>query len=347
MKRKQMVMMMWGAAALMSLAACSQNEPQLPDETGTDGTFVISADVLPEISEAETRAAATKQLSEMGVPADKLTTDWVMANLYTRVVCIESGSHEGKSFASANAYNRENPRLAPVPAQYGITMGSLTESRLRLPNYTVSDGGSIDATEAPAYRKQNPTDKLVPEVAEGEGPDFIYFEGYSTVSLPGGKTPVQANVTVRVANTAVCVEFTEAFKSYFPNGATVKMTTKAGLLKDTYIGGYTAETKDNADTPRYFWIRPQQFTLSATATRQNPSPGIFDADVRDLGTFSPVKGNVAPQTLYRCVFDVTNVGNTSDNNGGSGITITVNGEPVYTEDLGDEEMNPNGPSSQQ
>ena len=249
-----------------------------------------------------------------------------MGSMRTRVVCVEVDNAEGLVFGSADEFNYENPALSPVAALYNVTMGSLSSGRKRLPGYTTPTG-SISAEEAPGYRYEHPEDKLIPEVAEGEGVDFIYFEGWNTCTVQAnGDT--QVDVEVRVANTVVTVEFTEAFRDYFANGATVTLKTKNGLTAE--ISGYAAGA---APSRHYFWVRPQQFTLSAVATPQDPSSTLTAEPI----TFDDyVRTDVAPQTLYRIVYDIEKTGGVNGK-----ITVTVDDTPIYTEDLGTIETNPN------
>lgn len=318
-------MLIWGAAAVLSLTACSKDTPDLGADKG-EGSFRISAVSAPMMNEVTTRAGQVP-LTQFGVPAEKLTETWIMANLRTLVACIDDDENV-IARNSANDYNRENPRLSPVPARYSVTMGSTNP----LPGYTDPSGGDQHAFDAPKYRHEHPADKLVPQVKEGEGPDFVYIEGWTEFDL-GGKEDKEVEVTVRVANTVVSVEFTEAFLNYFGEGAKVTLTTKNGFTAEA--AAYAAGEKPAV--AKYFWVRPQEFTLSAKATRQSPSPGLFDAEERDLGKYTV--SAPAPQTWYHCVYDVSNVGGTTEGEHG-GITVTVNNEPVYTEDLGEEEMNP-------
>lgn len=325
MKQKITAMFVWGAAAVLSLTACSKDTPDLGADKG-EGSFRISAVSAPMMNEVTTRAGQVS-LTQFGVPAEKLTEAWIMANMRTRVAYVEDEKNAVER-SSANDYNRENPRLSPVPAIYNVTMSS---TKL-LPHYTDPTGGDQNAYDAPKYRHEHPADKLVPQIEEGEGPDFVYFEGWTEFELTA-KENKDVEVTVRVANTVVSVEFTEAFLNYFGEGAKVTLTTKKGTTVEA--AAYAAGEKPAA--AKYFWVRPQEFTLSAKATRQSPSPGLFDAEERDLGNYTV--SAPAPQTWYRCVYDVTNVGGTSTGEHG-GITVTVNDEPVYTEILDDEEMNP-------
>lgn len=336
--KKLMVMMFWSSAAMLTLAACSKDELNpVRDKGYGEGSVVIAAAAADDITVSATRADGdTISLTRLGVPANMLTSEWIMGHLRTRVECVEN-DEDGISRSSADEFNKDNPRLSPVPAKYNVTMGNLTGDRVVLPGYTNPDGGTVANLEAPEYRHNNPGAKLIPNVAEGEGYEYMYLEGWTEFELQAGKNPQPVNVEVRVANTAVTVVFTDAFRKYFANGAKVTIKTKANSAPKE-IASYTAGDAGKELAARYYWVRPQEFTLSTVAYRQNPSPGIFDAEERQLADYTVSVVN--PQTLYRCVFDVSNVGGIE-----GGITVTIDDTPVFTEDLGEEELNPGAPGA--
>ena len=336
MKRKQMVMMIWGAAAL-TLGSCSKEALRLPgDNDGGQGTLHISAVTAPQLAVNGTTRAEEGQIELtkfMGSAAAKFDDDWVMTNLRARVQYVEE--ENGKawgSYTSADAYNDENPFLSPVPAYYNVTLG-MPNAGNKLYAYT-----TMDAQSAPWYRHNNPTAKLVPAVPEGEGIEYIYFEGWKEVLVPASNRNVEVEVEVKVANTAVTVEFSDNFRNYFASGATVTLKTKNGLTKviASYAAGQTPEK-------HYFWVRPQEFTLSAVATPQSPSPGKLDAEPIPLDDVVRTDAEVEPQTLYTFRYDVTNTTGALDGK----IVITVNDTPVGYVDLGVEELNPNNENFKQ
>lgn len=150
--------------------------------------------------------------------------------------------------------------------------------------------------------------------AETEGLHLPCFEGSADVTVTKGESTT-ARLRLQVSNTAVRIRFTDAFKSYFANGATVQLKTAAGGL-------FTVSYAQEEDA--LFWILPQEFTLSGTAVPQDPSPGIIAASpvaFKDL-----VLADVQPQTLYTCVFDMDNAGGTD----GEGVRILLNDTPVET-----------------
>lgn len=330
-----MAMMLWGSAAVMTLAGCSKDATDAKRFGDGDGSLVISALPRLQMAESAQTRASQKQipLTEiLGADAAAFNEEWAMSSLRTRVQCIvknEAGYYDdGESYGSANAFNDERPRLTAA-ADYMVTMGSLTDSRKRLPSYVAPDGSDIPAEDAPLYRAENPDNKLVPKVDEGEGAGFVYFEGCNTVNIESDST-VDMTVDVKVANAAVTVKFSEAFRNYFAKGA-VTLTTKNGLT--TRIAEFDG---DGDAAQHYIWVRPQQFTLSAAATPKDaPSPGQFEAEEIAFDDCVRADSDVDGQTLYTFVYDVKA-------GGASGrLTITVNDEPVGEVELGSEETNPN------
>ena len=339
MKGKQMLMI-WGAAAAMMLAACSK-EAVGPDAKGK-GSLHISAVTMPQISvNDDTRATGDEiPLSDIvGGAASDFTEDWVMTSMRTRVARIDIETDQESYVGHADKIDVEEFDVG----EYNITMGSTTENRKKLPPYIVytqtnPDGKSIAAEQAPAYRKDNPEEKLIPEVAEGEGANYIYFEGVAAPVTVEFNKETKVPITVKVANTVVTAEFTPAFRNYFANGATVRLTTKAATdkvnpspVKDQILATYTGS---GAVVQHYYWVRPQEFTLTAVATPQDPSPGHIAAEQIPLNPVTRPTANVNPQTLYRFVYDVT------EDAGSGAITITVNDEPIGTVNLGEVETNP-------
>lgn len=324
---------------MLALAGCSRETPFRDERAGGEATMSLGARASQLVGEPVLQAGEV-DLTTLGVPAEKLDDKWVMASVGVRLECHDAGADdEGRvmTYASADAYNAENPHLRPVPATYSITMCAPSGDRTEFPSYTAPDGETIAAADAAAYRLANPDAQLVPEVDEGEGAGFAYFEGWTSFGL-ADRDNKRVDVTLSMANTVVGVEFTDTFRSYFAGGAEVVLATKAGFT--AVAASYTADTEPG--TVKYFWVRPQEFTLSASALRQDPSPGSIAAEAVKLDDY--VQSRVAPQTLYRCVFDITGVGGTVPGQQ-YGITVTVNDTPVYTWDMDGEELNPNAPGA--
>lgn len=158
-----------------------------------------------------------------------------------------------------------------------------------------------------------------------EGADKPYFEGIASPVTVERRKQTPVPIRAVLANTAVRIEFTDRFKSYFAGGATFTLTTAAG---NQFTVGYTAEDPTVAET--WWYVRPAAFTISGRATKQRPSATADPETVR----FADVKNEKAnPTTLYVYRFDISGVGNTD------GVTITLNDEPIGTETI-DEELNP-------
>lgn len=336
MKRKKSLTMLWcGAAAAMLLGGCSKEAAEPGRYGDGEGSLTISAVSMPQIAvnDATRAGEPTLALTSIVPDASKFTEEWAMKSLRTRVVCVEDdAAYDAHAFTSANAYNDENPRLTPVPAKYSVTMG-MPKADGKLHDYT-----TVTGPDAPRYRETHPGEKLVPVVPEGEGVDFIYFEGYATATVESGTEPTPVPVEVKVANTAVTVEFTEAFCKYFANGAAITLTTAGGFTKE--IASYEAGETPAQASKHYFWVRPQAFTLTGVATPQTPSPGHIEAEPVALkfemkDDASNPKTVVNPQTLYRMTFD-------AETTGASGaIKVKVDDTVIDIVDLGVEELNPN------
>lgn len=328
-----MVRMIWGVTAALTLAACSKEAvTEAPRHNGDgSGSLRIAAVSLPQIAlNGQTRADERKELTDIvGNDAAQFNDQWVMNSLRTRVVCVAMDGEvregmDAHTYGSAKAYNDECPALTPVPAIYNVTMG-MTNAEGKLYDYTDAEGKTVKAAKAPEVRYADSNCKLVPQVAEGEGARFIYFEGWAQTPVTEATEPQYVDVNVKVANTAVTVEFTPAFTNYFANGATVTLKTKNG-------SEFTVSTDDAQQ--HYFWVRPQGFTLSAVGTRQNPGTGLT-AQPEDLGSKTMADADVHPQTLYKFVYDVKS-GSVSGE-----ITVTLNDDPIGEESLGEVETNPN------
>ena len=346
MKRKQMVKMIWGVAAALLLASCSKEAvTEIPTPDGK-GTLLISAVTMPQIAvNGQTRATDQKPTTElssfMGSDAAKFTDAWAMSSLRTRVVCVAYddeplyGMH-AIAHNSANDYNKaeddDAPILTPVPAIYNVTMGMYTTTNglHSLYGYLDEDGKPVTAIEAPEVRyadhdKKDPDKKqLFLNVPDGEGVNYIFFEGWTQTEVDADEYRKEVEVKIGMANTAIVVAFTDAFKNYFAEGATVTLKSENGL--DAVI--------TSKDTGRYFGVRSNQtITLNAEGTPQNPGTGLT-ADPIKFQTVT--QANVEPRTLYTFTYDVRNTGGVDGT-----ITITVNDEPVGTVDLGEIETNPN------
>ncbi len=164
-----------------------------------------------------------------------------------------------------------------------------------------------------------------PDVAETpEGVGCPYFEGTTTKLVSVGLEATRVDITVRLRNTMVRIDFTERFKGYFGNGARFCLTTEAGNRFET---GY-APGEETTEAICYY-VRPGRFTISGEATKQTPSAAQPAQTVKFADT---VNEAAAAGTLYSYTFDVSGVGDTGE------VVITINDKPLRTETI-DEELN--------
>lgn len=173
-----------------------------------------------------------------------------------------------------------------------------------------------------------------------EGTNEAYFEihnqdGTSEQGFIVEKQSVEEiQLSAKMVKAIVRVNFTPEFRSYFANGAKLKLTTKAGAQFEI---GYTAEgTESNINTPFFVLAGAENsFTISGEATKQRPAANVdpqtvvFDPIGRD-GT--DAGGKVAVQTMYTYTFDVENANYVT-------VTVSINNEPIGTEVIGTEELN--------
>ena len=315
--------------AAMIAVSCSREHVDFR----TPASLRIAAESLT-VFDAETRGEQIP-ISSLGVTADRIPANAM--SLRTLVACDDrtmrlEGRNPYKVWETADDFNSEDMEF--MPSTYHIKLGQKQASTGALPDYTdLATGETVSKVDAPYHTGG----RLIPQVPEGE--NLPYFEGSATVTLQrqGNET---AHVVVKAANAVICVDFTDNFKKYFGKGASLTVKTKNG---STFNVSYTGE--GNGDgvinyTKKYFWVRPQGLTISGTALRQDPSPGIVEATEVKITDYTVSDENVLPQTLYTYMFDVKGVGGTKPDGDGNGITITVNNEPVETFEE-DVELNPN------
>lgn len=319
--------------AAAALVSCAKNSVEM---SGSSGTLKIDGQSVSFVS-ALTRADGQKELAELGESVPDPMSMRTLISCKSPDIRLD-GSNPWKVYSSANAANEENPLYEP--ADYIVTIGTRTESGI-LPHYTeLSTGKTVTNTERPYYTGGS---VLIPQTPEGK--NLPYFEGRAEVTVNKGETAT-AHVSLRVANTAVCVRFTDNFKKYFEKGATILIKTKsAGPGTDKMTAANTFTVTYDTDEGAIFWIRPQGFSISGTALRQDPSPGIIEAKPVGFADYTVKDEAVKPQTLYTYTFDIAGAGSTgSGPDEAGGITITINDEPVeIIED--DIELNPNAPKN--
>ena len=115
-------------------------------------------------------------------------------------------------------------------------------------------------------------------------------------------------ITATIANALVKVEVTDNFKTYFPGGYELKLTTAAGNQFDV-----TEQTEP-------LFIAPGAFTVSGSAVKQPNQSGAEGTTI----TLPEYKNdNANAQTYYTVKLDVENAG-------GVQLTITLNDTLVDT-----------------
>ena len=269
---KKIFVMMLAATTFVS---CTKDSDYPAANSGSLSLQTTTVTVLGNITRADGGQVNLSDLGYTATPIERVL-----------VTCIDESSSFNRAFESPDSYNHDyNTPLEP--GRYLVTIGS----QKPLPDYTTPDGKTIEKLKAPYYTGDRSA--LIPQCTEGE--NLPYFEGTAEVEVVAGETkPV--TVTLEVANTVVCVKFTDTFKNYFDNGAEITLKSKNGFTRTI---SYTHENKTVAE--QYFYVRPQEFTLSGTAMRQDPSPGIIEAKPVEL---SYTEKNPAKRTLYTIEEDV-------------------------------------------
>ncbi|MCH5335343.1 MAG: DUF4493 domain-containing protein [Alistipes sp.] len=312
------------AAAVFS---CSKEPAPVPG----DGLGVLNPEVqLLPVVDADTRAQV--DITSLGFPASKIPQGKQMR---LRIINAQTGGTRVWDAVSQYSPVRD---LLPAGNRYRAQVGS----RVPFPDYSNSDAQLVDGGE---LHKHQPSE-LIPRVYEGyigDGYDSLYFEGWSEIVtiLPrytgsdgeGTTVVTPCPIAAHVVNTLVTIEFTDNFKNYFPNGANFRIETLRNSFPRTGTPkiGYDAGAADSY-VPAVYYLRPYSFRITGEAVKATPAADIDPVTVRFAET---VNASPAPQTLYRYRFDVSGIGGGDS----SGITITLNGEPVDTDDT-DHELNP-------
>lgn len=337
---KKILLLLTAAAAI----SCGKEAPAYPGSEGPaqsagKGRIALDLTVAP-ILDAETRAAQIP-LSSIGITAPDANLLRVLIACKNRDIVL-NGNNPYEAYNSVTVFNSAEKEFEP--ADYFLTLGSTkaavpAATRNALPHYTTAGGQTVTNVEAP-YHADRERGTLIPQIGEGE--NLPYYEATGTVTVTDGETAT-ASLTARLANAVVCVDFTDAFKHYFENGARIRIDTKALVAGSsdvtTCAGSFVVDApKWSAYAKRYFFVRPNQpVTLSGTALRQDPSPDMGLNKEVVLSGYTSVP--LAPQTLYTFRFDIAGVGSSSGK-----IVVTLNDEPVGTIDE-EIELNPNAPKN--
>ena len=231
-------------------------------------------------------AAETRAAGQAEIPADAIPA---ISDLALRVESIDPEYVFSQSWKSVGDYDPQNDYLWST--DYAITL----------------------------FTGETPGVETSPE-----GADCPYFEGSAEVAVAIGRESTRVDITARLVNTIVRIDFTDRFKGYFGNGAEFTLTTEAG---NKFSIGYTADDPKTVGT--YQYIRPGGFTIAGEATKQTPSPTQPAQTVKFADT---VNEAAAAGTLYSYTFDVSGIGDTGE------VLITLNDTPIRTETT-DEELN--------
>lgn len=137
-----------------------------------------------------------------------------------------------------------------------------------------------------------------------EGFDAPYFYGVADLNvLEGAETEV--SVTARLANTMVSIDYTEAFRSYFPQYS-AQLHSEGG----DYISFESQEQR-----PAY--LRPGTVTLDVSITKQNGLSASLQA----------AEFEALPQHHYHITLDV------NDGQTGQGVLQVIFDDSIVTEDV--------------
>ena len=153
----------------------------------------------------------------------------------------------------------------------------------------------------------------------------INEEGYDKATFVGVKDfdvvarqETKVDITAKIANALVKVEVTDSFKTYFPGGYKLKLTTALGNEFDV-----TAQTDP-------LFIAPTSLTIGGTAIKQ-PNQSGENAKAITLPEYT--NSSLAAQTYYTIKLDVENVGQAT-------LTVTLNDTLVESVDI-EQELNDN------
>ena len=313
-------------AGLALLAAgCSRSEAKFGDEAAADaGLGGITVEVVDAASSTRADAVSRIQLGDI-IPGWK-APDWKTA-LAVLLTNEEGGAADesGEPFkicSSVKEFNALSDKHYTFrPGSYSVKLVSK-----QYPYVDLSSGEEI------AFAGSGLHPEAAVKAEEGTGKP--YFEGSASGIEVKKRKTAEASVSVRVANTAVCFEFTDAFRSYFVE-AQMTLLTDSGMKVDFGYGHNRSYQKE------YYWINPRGFSLSGSVRRQDPSPGILESQQTVLDDMVVADGEVKPQYLYTYRFDIAAAGSTEDNaSEWHGVRITVDGSPIETIDITDDEGNP-------
>lgn len=179
----------------------------------------------------------------------------------------------------------------------------------------VAEYASVSEFEDTRLYKGSYVAEIISGDINDEGYDKPVFSGEQTFDILS-RQHTDVSITATIANALVKVETTEAFKSYFPGGYSLTLTTELGNEFDV-----TSQSD-------YLFVAPTSFVINGTATKQVAESGAEAVVV----TLPEMRGeNLAPRTIYTVRFDVSEAGSAT-------LRITLN-ETLVEERTFDNELN--------
>lgn len=321
------------------LASCSkygEGGAPTPDEGDKGGIRIMLVDAVTRASEMKEGRIELSEIIDGWSAPDWKTALAVQLACEDRSVELEEGSPyaEYPSVEEFNAISAgtelEQGRYAFTPAAYTVRLVS-RGSDGRPAGHTDIWGDEI-ADEESIY-----LDDAVIAAEEGAGKPC--FEGRTKGIVVKKRREARAEVTVKVANSAVKFVFSDNFRGYFPE-AKLAMHTDSGYEMQFGYGadGFTEQTE-------YCWINPLGFRVEGTVRTQDPAPGVIEGRTHNIAITVPA-GDINPRTVYTYRFDAEGVGGTENNGDGyDGIKIILDTEPAGYIDFEDDdspdfELNP-------
>ena len=155
-----------------------------------------------------------------------------------------------------------------------------------------------------------------------------YMDEVELNILPRQKNNVK--LTPALANSIVKVEFSDAFKNYFENGAAITITSGNGNEWNVGYGIANLNYDNNADgsTPYICVESGKELSISGYAVKQKPS-AIIDAPKVE---FTAVKKTMAACTMYTYTYDVSTAGSVV-------VSVNITNEPKEEITVSEEELN--------
>ena len=212
-----------------------------------------------------------------------------------------------------------------IPA--GVTIPTADDLKLSIVTVDENvnyDGGewesvtSFNKTYKKTYFKQGEYEATVTfgdPAQEGENcPYFVDAKGFTVIA----RDKVDVKLEPKLGNSIVKVEFSDTFKSYFENGASITIKSANGN-----------EWEANYESSPYIFVESgKELTISGYAIKQKPSATIDAPKV----SFDDVKKTMVACTIYTYTYDVSSAGSVT-------VTVEITNEPLDEIVVGDAELN--------